>query len=144
MASARPGTPFTAAQPSATSRSSTAASSACAAMRSALSRTARAARMAAAAPDHRLARGEGTETERCDVGVAEHDAHRIDGHTELFRRELRHGRLEPLPLRGDAGEYGDGARRIHAHRDALVARAKGHARSGGGRLSEAGQLVVDG
>ena len=48
----------------------------------------------------------------------------------------------PLALRRDPGQHRHRPRRIHPHRRALVAGAKGHARARRGGLTEPGQLVV--
>src|SRR4030095_12711509 len=178
MARARPGTPLTAADPSAISISSTAASSTWAAIRSALSRTACAARIAepppmtawreakaprpngvaSVSPSTTRTLSSGTPSSpaaSCAIVVSSPCPCEVTRARAVPRAppprpradpaapELRHLRLEPLPLRGDAGEHGDRARRIHPHRDALVAGAERHARPRRGRLAEPGQVVVD-
>ena len=69
--------------------------------------------------DRVAAHHRGAARERADAlldarGVAGDHGDVLGRHAELVRRHLGERRLEPLPLRADAGEDGDAPGRVHA------------------------------
>ena len=114
------GVPFTDTTPSATSRSSGAASSRCAAMAKTFSRSRIVASVTACA-DHRAAAapaGAGAERRRFGVALMHGDVVEVDA--EVLGDELRGGGLEALAVRAGADVHVDAAVGVHAHVRGLV------------------------